>query len=282
MAGNNIVVILRPIKRDFRLMGVGGGGRFAVLLYRSPVLPTSKLAMVLVILLLFASGCASEGGDSTAVVQPEPVLTAQATTVAQPTEPQAAPAPTPTTGSATPTATSVVEPAPTPTTAVPDPTIRPAEPAAPEPTPIEVTPEPAPIEVTPEPTPIEVTPELAPTGEQSVAEEVYEECIAPDFSSDEELDTELDEMLAADGIYEPEEPSALSASECQRLAECVADLGMSIEELEQAAEEAESLREMFDPVAHCYPPRWSAYFNELLDYLEEFVEFFFSAEEDPE
>ena len=103
------------------------------------------------------------------------------------------------------------------------------------------------------------SPVAIPTAEQSDAEEVYEECTAPEFGGDEEPDTELDELLAAEGNYKPEEPSPMSSSECQRLAGCVADLGMSISELDQAAEGAESIREVLDPIAHCYPLRWFAY-----------------------
>ena len=235
-----------------------------------PVLAPSKLVAVFLCVLSVASACASDGGDVGTVVEPEPTLTVEAT-APQPTALQAPPAPTE--APATPAATPSVEPEPTATAAVPEPTAQPTEPAFPDPTPTEAAPEPG-------------SPEPSPTPELSVAEEVYEVCTAPDLGGDDEIETELeaelDELLAAEGIYLPEEPAPMSGSECQRLAECVADSGMSLDELEQISEQAESFSEVFDLSAHCYPPRWFAFFNDLGVYLDAMIEFLLTSEQDTE
>ena len=128
-------------------------------------------------------------------------------------------------------------------------------------------------------------PASTPAGGLLAAEDVYEECTVNGMGGvgeiNPDLRAELDELLSAEGISEPEEPAPMSDSECQHLADCVADLGLSRDYRVQAAREPGGLKKMIDVLGPCYPARWLAFFNDYLNFLDAVFDAMHAASSEP-
>ncbi len=81
-------------------------------------------------------------------------------------------------------------------------------------------------------------------------------------------------MGATKGIYPPDEPEPMSVSECQSFANCMfnRDPTMSEEELDLVGTPMGHFRLAANTSGPCYPPRWAAFHNSFVDFLESMVE----------
>ena len=118
-----------------------------------------------------------------------------------------------------------------------------------------------------------------PTVELSFAEELYGWCTAGvvsgvgEIGSEQlaEIDAEFDELYPGFDINVPEPPDPMGDSECQGLADCVTERGITREDRRQAISEAPALGRAYsalaDLFAPCYPPRWSKYLKDFTDFF---------------